>query len=34
MQAYDDYFSNKIVKRELSSEEISSSLALLNTPEI
>ncbi|MDH5396991.1 MAG: TrpB-like pyridoxal phosphate-dependent enzyme [Cyclobacteriaceae bacterium] len=34
MKAYDDYFSGKIVKHELSQEEIKASLDMLNTPEI
>lgn len=34
MKAYDDYFEGKIVKHELSQEEIDASIARLNTPEI
>lgn len=34
MKAYDDFFAGKIVKHELSQEEINSSIAKLNTPEI
>jgi len=34
MKAYDDYFDGKIVKHELSQEEIDASIAKLNTPEI
>jgi len=34
MKAYDDYFAGKIVKHELSQEEINASIARLNTPEI
>ncbi|MDA1122012.1 MAG: TrpB-like pyridoxal phosphate-dependent enzyme [Bacteroidetes bacterium] len=34
MQAYEDYFAGKIVKHELTSEEINASLAELDTPEI
>ncbi|MCL4118285.1 UNVERIFIED_CONTAM: hypothetical protein GTU68_022610 [Idotea baltica] len=34
MKAYDDYFDGKIVKHELSQEEINASIARLNTPEI
>ena len=34
MKAYEDYFAGKIVKHELSSGEIQSSLAELDTPEI
>lgn len=34
MKAYEDYFAGKIVKHELTSEEIQASLAQLNTPEI
>lgn len=34
MKAYDDYFGGKIVKHELSQEEINVSIAQLNTPEI
>ena len=34
MKAYDDYFDGKIVKHELSQEEINASIAKLNTPEI
>lgn len=34
MKAYDDYFGGKIVKHELSQEEINASIAQLNTPEI
>lgn len=34
MKAYDDYFEGKIVKHELSQEEINASIARLNTPEI
>ncbi len=34
MKAYEDYFANKIVKHELSSEQIQASLAELDTPEI
>ncbi len=34
MKAYDDYFSGKIVKHELTSEEIAASIAELDTPEI
>ena len=34
MKAYEDYFAGKIVKHELSSEEIQASLAALDTPEI
>lgn len=34
MKAYDDYFDGKIVKHELSQEEIDASIARLNTPEI
>lgn len=34
MKAYDDYFDGKIVKHELSQEEINTSIARLNTPEI
>lgn len=34
MKAYDDYFGGKIVKHELSQDEINASIARLNTPEI
>lgn len=34
MKAYDDYFEGKIVKHELTQEQINTSLAKLNTPEI
>lgn len=34
MKAYDDFFDGKIVKHELSQEEIDASIARLNTPEI
>ncbi|MEL6628444.1 MAG: TrpB-like pyridoxal-phosphate dependent enzyme, partial [Bacteroidota bacterium] len=34
MKAYEDYFAGNIVKHELTSEEIHSSLAELDTPEI
>ncbi|NHF60441.1 TrpB-like pyridoxal phosphate-dependent enzyme [Flavobacteriaceae bacterium TP-CH-4] len=34
MKAYDDYFDGKIVKHELSQEDINASIAKLNTPEI
>ena len=34
MKAYEDYFEGKIVRHELSSEQINASLALLDTPEI
>ena len=34
MKAYDDYFEGKIVKHELSQEEINASISRLNTPEI
>ncbi|AYN66241.1 TrpB-like pyridoxal phosphate-dependent enzyme [Euzebyella marina] len=34
MKAYDDYFEGKIVRHELSQEEINASIARLNTPEI
>ena len=34
MKAYDDYFDGKIIKHELSQEEINASIARLNTPEI
>lgn len=34
MKAYEDYFAGKIVKHELTSDEIHASLAELNTPEI
>ncbi|MRI00932.1 TrpB-like pyridoxal phosphate-dependent enzyme [Kriegella sp. EG-1] len=34
MKAYDDYFDGKIVKHELSQEEINASISRLNTPEI
>ena len=34
MKAYDDFFDGKIVKHELSQEEINASIARLNTPEI
>ncbi len=34
MKAYQDYFEGKLVRHELTDEEISSSLAELNTPEI
>lgn len=34
MKAYDDYFDGKIVKHELSQEEINASISKLNTPEI
>ncbi len=34
MKAYDDYFEGKIVKHELSQEEINASIARLDTPEI
>ncbi|WP_425235328.1 TrpB-like pyridoxal phosphate-dependent enzyme [Ulvibacterium sp.] len=34
MKAYDDYFEGKIVKHELTQEQINASLAKLNTPEI
>ena len=34
MKAYDDYFDGKIVKHELSQDEIDASIARLNTPEI
>ena len=34
MKAYDDFFEGKIVKHELSQEEINASISRLNTPEI
>lgn len=34
MKAYDDYFEGKIVRHELSQDEINASIARLNTPEI
>lgn len=34
MKAYDDFFEGKIVKHELSQEEINASIARLSTPEI
>ena len=34
MKAYEDYFAGKIVRHELSSEEIHASLAELDTPSI
>lgn len=34
MKAYDDYFEGKIVRHELTQEEINASIAKLNTPEI
>lgn len=34
MKAYDDFFEGKIIKHELSQEEINASIARLNTPEI
>lgn len=34
MKAYEDYFAGKIVKHEITKEEIEASLAQLNTPEI
>ncbi len=34
MKAYDDYFAGKIVKHELSQEDINASIARLQTPEI
>lgn len=34
MKAYEDYFAGKVVKHEVSTEEIQASLAKLNTPEI
>ncbi|WP_209400838.1 TrpB-like pyridoxal phosphate-dependent enzyme [Pseudozobellia sp. WGM2] len=34
MKAYDDYFDGKIVRHELSQEEINASIAKLDTPEI
>lgn len=34
MKAYDDYFGGKIIKHELTQEEINASIARLNTPEI
>ncbi|WP_299533995.1 pyridoxal-phosphate dependent enzyme [Ulvibacterium sp.] len=34
MKAYDDYFEGRIVKHELSQEQINASLARLNTPDI
>lgn len=34
MKAYEDYFAGKLVKHEVTSEEIESSLQELNTPEI
>jgi len=34
MKAYEDYFEGKIVKHELTSEEIQASLDKLDTPEI
>lgn len=34
MKAYDDFFEGKIVKHELSQEEIDASIARLETPEI
>lgn len=34
MKAYDDYFEGKIVRHELTQEEINESIAKLNTPEI
>lgn len=34
MKAYEDYFDGKIVKHEITSEEITASLAKLDTPEI
>ncbi|RMF02816.1 MAG: TrpB-like pyridoxal-phosphate dependent enzyme, partial [Bacteroidetes bacterium] len=32
MKAYEDYFAGKLTKHELTSAEIESSLAELNTP--
>jgi tryptophan synthase beta chain len=34
MKAYDDYFEGKLVRHEISNEEIAASLGQLNTPEI
>lgn len=34
MKAYDDYFEGKIIRHELSQEEINASIARLDTPEI
>lgn len=34
MKAYEDYFAGKVMKHEVSTEEIQASLAKLNTPEI
>ena len=34
MKAYDDYFDGKIVRHELTQEEINASIAKLDTPEI
>jgi tryptophan synthase beta chain len=34
MKAYDDYFAGKLVKHEISSDQIKASLAQLTTPEI
>jgi len=34
MKAYEDYFSGKLEKHELSDEEIKSSLSTLNTPSV
>jgi len=34
MKAYEDYFAGKIVRHELTTEEINASLAKLDTPEI
>jgi tryptophan synthase beta chain len=34
MQSYDDYFSNRLVKHEVTTQEIEASLATLSTPEI
>lgn len=34
MKAYDDYFEGKIVRHELTQEEINASISKLNTPEI
>jgi len=34
MQAYDDYLEGKLVRHEITTEEIQNSLAELDTPEI
>ena len=34
MQSYEDYFANKLVKHEVTAEEIADSLSKLTTPEI